>query len=194
MAELAFDSTIPCAGLAGGDSGAGGNVPHPGGGRGGRGRGRPHAGGELVLSFLGEMCAADPVFASLLLQLVDDSKRSLGRKKKDGSGGGSQVRGWGTARVGAGDDGAATATAAAAAAAAHTERLLAVRRNKNMKACLFAVRCVFFVALLASALRGGSWCCDLWCLGLPRLACMLLMLVLRAVAGLFSNHSFETSA
>lgn len=138
MAELTFDSTAPpCAGLTGGDGDKG---PSPGGGGHGRarGHGHGHAGGELVLSFLGEMCAADPAFASLLLRLVDDSKRPLGGKNKDGgsssSGGRGRGRGWGwgTAGVDAGDDGAA--------AAARDKRLLAVRRNTRMR-CSFLARC-----------------------------------------------------
>lgn len=36
-----------------------------------------HPGGGLVLAFLGEMCSTDPVFAELLLQLVDDSKQHV---------------------------------------------------------------------------------------------------------------------
>ncbi|CAM9613695.1 unnamed protein product [Ectocarpus sp. 4 AP-2014] len=50
----------------------------PFGGEGGGGSGSVgHPGGGLVLAFLGEMCSTDPVFAELLLQLVDDSKHHV---------------------------------------------------------------------------------------------------------------------
>lgn len=66
------------------------------------GHGHGHAGGELVLSFLGEMCSADPAFASLLLQLLDGSKRSLGgssRKEQEKDGGDDGIACAGDERV-----------------------------------------------------------------------------------------------
>ncbi|CAM9193598.1 unnamed protein product [Ectocarpus sp. 8 AP-2014] len=55
-----------------------------------------HPGGGLVLAFLGEMCSTDPVFAELLLQLVDDSKqhvreRTCATTYDDGSNSGSRT-------------------------------------------------------------------------------------------------------
>lgn len=133
ISELTFDpSEMPClAGLAGGHNDNDGPSTAAAGHGHGHGQGRRHAGGELVLSFLAEKCTADPVFASLLLQLVEDSKRSLRRsargRKKDRSVSGSgrgHIQGWGTGVDACGDD-----AAAAEAAAGREERVLAVRKK-----------------------------------------------------------------